>query len=163
MLPMRVDNFLVFGLCRTCAQRCRKNNRKPNPKYNCPHFSDQQRGFTTTVTTLELQFALNAGYKVTKVYRAYDWEDCRKDWDQELFRPYMQKLMKLKYHAEGWPAKCTETGISEEEQQRRKKQFMDDVYAKFEIVLEPDQIAPNPGMRYVVKLMINSLWGRSVD
>ena len=158
-MPMRVDKFLVFGLCRTCAMKSRKNNNnKPNPAYECPHFSDKERGFVTTATTMELKWALRCGYKITKVYRAYEWE--RNQFDHRLFHPYMRELMKLKYQAEGWPANCREEGIDEVERERRKLQFMDEVFDAFEIRLEPDKMVPNPGMRYVVKLMINSLWGR---
>lgn len=56
VLPSRVDNYLMFSGCKTCARELRGCGKKPD--YQCPHFSDQERGDSVTITTLELEMAL---------------------------------------------------------------------------------------------------------
>ncbi|KAL3084252.1 hypothetical protein niasHS_009740 [Heterodera schachtii] len=62
--------------------------------------------------------------------------------------------------ASGYPAKCLEDGISEEEREERQQQHIDNCYAKSKVRLEAARIKPNPGLRYIAKLCLNSLWGR---
>lgn len=67
VLPINVNGFLVFATCHSCAKK--SNDGLVKLDYNCPHFEDAERGFVDTVTTLELAMALEAGYRVTKIYR----------------------------------------------------------------------------------------------
>lgn len=61
VLPNRLDNFLLFPLCSSCAKKMQgKNKKKPN--YQCKHFKDEERGFTTTIPTIELGMALDVSF-----------------------------------------------------------------------------------------------------
>jgi len=71
---------------------------RANRKYNkeighewCPH-KDDERGFVSTTCSVELELALKKGYRVTKVYSIYHWEQ----WSDTLLRPYVQDMMCLK-------------------------------------------------------------------
>jgi hypothetical protein len=60
--------------------------------------------------------------------------------------------MKYKEEASGWPDNVT----SDEDKQKHVDQFFD----LEGIRLNPDNIKKNPGMRSVMKLILNSLWGK---
>lgn len=68
--------------------------------------------------------------------------------------------MKLKYEAEGWPRECLQNDISEEERENRKQNYIETAWRLYGIRLDPAKIIKNPGMRYIAKLGLNSLWGR---
>ncbi|KAL3107684.1 hypothetical protein niasHT_011697 [Heterodera trifolii] len=157
VLPYRLTNRTLFPLCRTCSEMYPRG--LIDPEYNCDHFEDSERGFSTTVTHIELEAALRSGYRVTHVYRAYIWPlAC--DWSDGLFHSYLLKFLKMKFEASGYPASCTEAGISEEESGRRKQAHIDKAKQKDQVDLEADRIKHNPGLRYLSKLCLNSLWGR---
>ncbi|KAL3117656.1 hypothetical protein niasHT_004321 [Heterodera trifolii] len=157
VLPYRLTNRTLFPLCRTCSEMYPRG--LIDPEYNCDHFEDSERGFSTTVTHIELEAALRSGYRVTHVYRAYIWRlAC--DWSDGLFHSYLLKFLKMKFEASGYPASCTEAGISEEESERRKQDHIDKAKQKDQVDLEADRIKHNPGLRYLSKLCLNSLWGR---
>ncbi|KAL3084171.1 hypothetical protein niasHT_039297 [Heterodera trifolii] len=157
VLPYRLNNRTLFPLCRTCSEMYPRG--LIDPEYNCDHFEDSERGFSTTVTHIELEAALRSWYKVTHVYRAYIWPlAC--DWSNGLFHSYLLKFLKMKFEASGYPASCTEAGISEVESERRKQEHIDKAKQKAQVDLEADRIKHNPGLRYLSKLCLNSLWGR---
>ncbi|KAL3104405.1 hypothetical protein niasHS_000143 [Heterodera schachtii] len=157
VLPYRLNNRTLFPLCRTCSEMYPRG--LIDPEYNCDHFEDSERGFSTTVTHIELEAALRSWYKVTHVYRAYIWPlAC--DWSNGLFHSYLLKFLKMKFEASGYPASCTEAGISEDESARRKQDHIDKAKQKAHVHLEADRIKHNPGLRYLSKLCLNSLWGR---
>ncbi|KAL3093933.1 hypothetical protein niasHT_027261 [Heterodera trifolii] len=157
VLPHRNSKRTLFPLCCTCAKIY--PNGLIDPNYNCPHFSDKERGFSTSVTHIELEMALRSGYKVTHVYRAYIWRFAC-DWSDSLFHSYMNKFLKIKFEASGYPAPCREAGIDEEERERRQHDYINKPWAGNKVCLEPNNITPNPGLRYLSKLCLNSLWGR---
>ncbi|KAL3098458.1 hypothetical protein niasHS_000050 [Heterodera schachtii] len=157
VIPVRMNNRTLFMLCRRCSEMYPKG--LVDPDYNCPHFEDHERGFSTTITHIELEAALRAGYRITRVFSAYVWRlSC--DWSDSLFHSYLFKFLKIKEEASGYPAKCLEDGISEEEREERQQQHIDNCYAKSKVRLEAARIKPNPGFRYIAKLCLNSLWGR---
>ncbi|KAL3079387.1 hypothetical protein niasHT_036376 [Heterodera trifolii] len=138
VLPHRNSKRTLFPLCRTCAKIY--PNGLIDPNYNCPHFSDKERGFSTSVTHIELEMALRSGYKVTHVYRAYIWRFAC-DWSDSLFHSYMNKFLKIQFEASGYPAPCRKAGIDEEERERRQHDYINKPWAGN-------------------KLCLNSLWGR---
>ncbi|KAL3089249.1 hypothetical protein niasHS_006970 [Heterodera schachtii] len=157
VIPVRMNNRTLFMLCRRCSEMYPKG--LVDPDYNCPHFDDHERGFSTTITHIELEAALSAGYRVTRVFSAYVWRHTC-DWSDSLFHSYLFKFLKIKEEASGYPSKCLEDGISEEEREQRQQQHIDNCYAKSKVRLEAARIKPNPGLRYIAKLCLNSLWGR---
>ncbi|KAL3107544.1 hypothetical protein niasHT_014004 [Heterodera trifolii] len=157
VLPRRTNIRTLFPLCRTCSEIY--PNGKVDPNYNCPHFDEAERGFSTTVVHFELEAALRAGYKVTHIYSVYIWP-LSSDWSETLFHPYLNKFLKIKFEASGYPANCCEEGINEEELEQRKQSYINNPWDGNKVLLNPNEIKPNPGLRYVSKLCLNSLWGR---
>ncbi|KAL3115698.1 hypothetical protein niasHT_013256 [Heterodera trifolii] len=157
VIPMRHNNRTLFPLCRKCAEMYPKG--LVDDGYNCPHFEDAERGFSTTIPHIELEAALRSGYRVTHVYRAYVWPlYC--DWSNGLFHSYLNKFLRIKFEASGFPADCAAADIDEEERERRKEQYINNPWKGCTVQLDANNIKPNPGMRYLSKLCLNSLWGR---
>ena len=56
--PVNSNGKLIFGLCRTCCEQEKKEK--------CVH-STKERQFLSTWCTPEVEFAVNAGYRILKV------------------------------------------------------------------------------------------------
>ena len=92
------------------------------------------------------------------LHRAYEWpEKSCQQWDDELIRHYIRKMMAVKYHASGWPPHCIDPNLSEEERQASQKAHMDEAFQRYGIKLDPAKMIPNPGLRYLAKLCLNRL------
>ena len=89
VIPERVESTLMFALCITCAKKQNKN---------CCH-NDKRRGWTATVTSIELREALRCGYRVTRCYRIWNFEQ-----QECLFSDYVRTFRKIKVEASGYPA-----------------------------------------------------------
>ncbi|KAL3084402.1 hypothetical protein niasHS_008557 [Heterodera schachtii] len=149
VLPYRLNNRTLFPLCRTCSEMYPRG--LIDPEYNCNHFEDSERGFSTTVTHIELEAALRSWYKVTHVYRAYIWPlAC--DWSNGLFHSY---LLNKRISGVLYGGGDQRGGVA-----RRKQDHIDKAKQKAHVHLEADRIKHNPGLRYLSKLCLNSLWGR---
>lgn len=61
--------------------------------------------------------------------------------------------------ASGWPQEIHNPEISEEERQKLKQKYLEKARIHG-VELDPNNIKPNPGMRTLAKLVLNSLWGR---
>ena len=68
VLPMKIDEQLIFGCCYKCARQFQKNNTRR--AHECQH-SDRERAFVPTVTHIELEEALRNGYRVDRFLRAW--------------------------------------------------------------------------------------------
>lgn len=145
VIPYKTDDFLLFPLCRSCVNLYSKQNSRKLEQ--CTH-QGLARGFISTISSIELDLALTKGYVVTKFYSAYNY----KDWTTTLFKEYVQKFLKIKTEADGWPA----SAATDEEKNFYLKTFRD----KFNIELNPEKIKRNSSLRYCAKLALNSLWGR---
>lgn len=66
VIPMKVDERLLFPLCRTCAKTKRKDAQHRQPDYMCKH-TDDERSFLCTITHNELNKALDRGYVVSYI------------------------------------------------------------------------------------------------
>lgn len=95
------------------------------------------------VPTPELHLALEHGYKVTRVYWYYHF-----DQSTELFKGYMRTFIKMKVEASGMPA-----GVDWEEFDRNHREMLG-------IHLDRAKVKKNPALRTGVKLLCNSLWGK---
>ena len=146
MLPVKFDNErLLFPLCRACAIYYRKRNSKDAPL--CSH-SDEERSFNVTVTHLELNLALSEGYRVTRVYRVWEWTE----FDDSLFNRYVREMVTLKVTSSGWPG-----GVTTPE---AKKAYIRENQRRYGITIDPSKVEWNPGDRELAKLRLNTLWGR---
>ena len=92
--------------------------------------------------------AIEKGYVVLNLHEVWHWEET----SDELFKEYVNTFLKIKQEASGYPSDC----VTDEQKQR----YIDLYYEREGIRLDPDNIKYNPGLRYLAKLMLNSLWGK---
>lgn len=146
VLPMKIKGKLFFTLCQKCAE---KNISK------CNH-NDSQRCLEGTWVSVEIMEAIRQGYKIIKIYEVWHYSNSEK-YDKStksggIFTSYVNTFLKYKQEASGLPDNVT----TNEEIQL----YIDEYYEKEGILLEKENIAKNPGLRSVMKLMLNSFWGR---
>jgi hypothetical protein len=162
---------LLFGLCRTCMERleakCTHNkSTKCSPgciakmcvncketrqimKRNCQHchqqrnldctHSDSERAITGFWTTAELNKALEKDYKIDKIYAVLHFENTSTD----LWKEYIRRFMKIKLETS--PFTCDEKEYGD-----KARQFG----------IELGELKENPGLRFIAKICLNSLWGK---
>ncbi|KAL1280041.1 hypothetical protein QQF64_014641 [Cirrhinus molitorella] len=140
ILPIRCSGKLMFPLCRTCAEE--QCNVLP-----CTH-TDDERAILGTWVSLELLKAIEKGYVVVKVYEVWHFSQ-RSD---RLFCDYVKTFLQFKQQASGYPSDV----VTESD----KMSYIEDYHKKEGIKLDAEKIAHNPAQRSVMKLLLNSLWGR---
>ena len=162
---------LMFGLCRTCMDRliikckhaikakcspdcnkkhcvnCKEATQKK--KDNCPtcyeernsdcKHSDSERAITGFWTTTELKKAIEKGYQIDQIYEVLHFEKTSTD----LWKDYIKKFMKIKLETS--PFNC-----SEEDYREKARKFG----------IELEKLEENPGLRFIAKICLNSLWGK---
>jgi len=146
VLPIKMNNRLLFPTCFTCAKEYPKGAVFAN--YSCSH-SDNERGWVSSCTSIELNAALEEGYSVTKLFRVYEYEES----DDALFRSYMAEFIAEKIHSSGFDASIK--GKPELE-----AKFIRECEEMFGILVERARMQPNKGKRALAKLAVNNLWGR---
>ena len=128
----------MFPLCKTCADTLNQNP--------CTH-TDQERAILGTWCHVELMKAIEKGYQVLEIHEVWHWEETT----NELFKDYVNMYLKRKQEASGYPKHC----VTDEQKQR----YIDEYYEHEGIRLDPNKIEYNSGLRWLAKLMLNSLWG----
>ena len=128
----------MFPLCKTCADTLNQNP--------CTH-TDEERAILSTWCHVELMKAIEKGYEVLEIHEVWHWEET----SNELFSGYVNTFLKLKQEASGYPKHC----VTDEQKQR----YIDEYYEHEGVRLDPNKIRYNSGLRWVAKLMLNSLWG----
>jgi hypothetical protein len=83
VIPIRCDKRMLFCLCFRCATTFKKKNSKTD--YKCPH-TDEERAFTSTITSIELSEALKQKYVVTQFYRAWEYTK----FSDNIFKDYVR-------------------------------------------------------------------------
>lgn len=69
-----------------------------------------------------------------------------------LFTSMMNKFIKIKQEASGWPKDCcTDT---------EKNHYIQEFFKREDVKLKFENIIENPGLRSLAKLMLNSFWGK---
>ncbi|KAL3080128.1 hypothetical protein niasHS_013800 [Heterodera schachtii] len=145
VLPVKIDERLLFCCCHHCATMFRKKStRRP---HKCSH-TDAQRSFTGSYTHIELERALEHGYKIDRLWRAWHYDE----WSDQIFKDYVRLLIKLKIESSGFPE-----GVSSVVQKQR---YADEYRRIYEVDIELENVKKNPGLRFIAKLMLNSLWGK---
>ncbi|KAH7712452.1 hypothetical protein AAVH_20196, partial [Aphelenchoides avenae] len=149
LLPYRTESSgrLVFPLCARCAEECNQTRK-------CRH-SEEHRGWIAAYTHCELNKALELGYVVTDVFEAYHYEEDQ--WaslhnGNGLFDGYVNAFLKLKVEASGWPSDI----LTEEEQIAFAERYLQ----QEGIELDRSTVGYNEGLRFIAKLLLNSLWGK---
>ncbi|XP_048850900.1 uncharacterized protein LOC125719998 isoform X2 [Brienomyrus brachyistius] len=139
VLPYRSGGKLMFTLCRTC---CETETRGV-----CNH-TDEQRALSGTWCSIEINKAVEKGYKIAKIYEVWHFPD-RTD---TLFADYINTHLKGKQEASGYPSwvKSAED----------KERYIQTYFEKEGIRLNPENIGVNKVKRQISKLFLNSLWGK---
>ena len=148
VLPYRhPDGKLMFPLCTKCA-----DSYKQTP---CTH-TDEQRSWTGTWATIEVQHAVSKGYRLLKIHEVWHFERTTKYSPNEpgsgLFADYVNRFIKIKQEASGLPA-----GIETEE---AIQTYLEEFQEREGVVMDREKIALNSGLRFTAKLFLNSLWGK---
>ncbi|XP_074596429.1 uncharacterized protein LOC141857628 [Brevipalpus obovatus] len=138
ILPTRISKKLVFTLCKTCAESCTET---------CAH-NEKDRSLVGTWTTVELQAALVHGYRILDIFEVLHYKES----SSTIFSGYIDKFLKIKHESSGWPQWCTDEGS--------KERFIQDVMDREDIKLDESNIMKNPALRFIAKLLLNSLWGK---
>ena len=139
VLPYRTKENLMFPLCKTCVDTLNQNP--------CTH-ADQERAILGTWCHVELKKAIEKGYEVLKIHEVWHWEQTT----DKLFKEYVDTFLKMKQQASGYPPGC----VTDEQKQR----YVEEYEQHEGIKLNSEEIEYNPGLRYLAKLLLNSLWGK---
>ena len=147
VLPLKCNGKLKFPLCYKCA--CNENE-------DMSTCLDNDRMFTHTYCTPELEVAINMGYTIIQIHEVLHWQETEMynpvTKEGGLFTQYINTFLKLKQESSGYPQNVK----SEEE-----KQAYIDQYLEHEgILLDKECIDKNPGLRSLSKLALNSFYGK---
>ncbi|XP_018574534.1 uncharacterized protein LOC108913464 [Anoplophora glabripennis] len=140
-----MNNKLLFVLCRTCGEQMNKGE--------CQH-SDEERALTGTWIVDEVRKAVEKGYRLLEIREIWSYQIDQYDKVAKtggLFTSMMNKFVKVKQQACGWPAHCTT-----DEKERYIEQFLE----REDVKLEFTEILENPRLRSLAKLILNSFWGK---
>ena len=90
VLPQKINNKLIFALCRTCASKQQQEN--------CSH-TDEERALIGTWVTDELKKAVQKGYKVVQIFEVWHWNTVEQ-YDPKtktggLFTEYVNTFLKV--------------------------------------------------------------------
>ena len=146
VLPFRSNNKLVFPLCSKCAV---ENIKK------CNH-SDEERALENTWVILEVLEALKIGYRILKIFEIWNYpkQECYDSVNRTggLFTEYVNTFLKIKQEASGFPA-----WVKTEED---KNKYINEYFEHEGILLSKEKVLPNPGLKALSKLLLNSQWVR---
>ncbi|CAF1035618.1 unnamed protein product [Brachionus calyciflorus] len=141
-----INNKLVFTLCQACAE---ENMSK------CEH-SVERRCFEGTWISLEIEDALDQGYEIVEIYEVWPWEKTalynKETKSGGLFSDYVDMFLKGKQESDGFP----DSAKTREE----KELYIRNYFEREGILLDIDKIEYNKGLRSVMKVLLNSFWGR---
>lgn len=93
-------------------------------------------------SSIELQRAIEVGYKATKIYRSLTFEK-----SDNIFKGYIRNFLKIKTESAGY------SGDDIDDYIKRYNEHCG-------VLLEKDKIKKNPGMKLLAKICLNSLWGK---
>ena len=144
VLPYRTSK-LTFPLCATCVIERQQEQ--------CTH-DDNQRALYGTWTSVEVQKAIQMGYKVLEVYEIYIILSIR----VKSLILYVNTFMKLKQESSGMPKRCLDS--KGEVDKEKLHAYIEEYFEHEGVQLDPDKITYNPGQRTVMKALLNSLWGK---
>ncbi|XP_065219194.1 uncharacterized protein LOC135844777 [Planococcus citri] len=141
VLPVKVNNKLVFALCRTCASE--------ENKFACNH-SDNEREIMGTYTCIELNKAVEKGYQIKEIYEVWAYKSTKYNIQTNsggLFANYINTFLKIKQEASGFPPHVQ----SDDD----KRKFIEEMKLREGVTLDLEKIEPNPGLRSLSKLCLN--------
>lgn len=96
VLPVRIHGKLYFPLCGKCVEKLTEED--------CTH-PDESRQITGTWVSDEIKLALSKGYAIVKIHEIWSYETTQYNGREGgLFVDYINKFLKLKQEASGWPS-----------------------------------------------------------
>jgi len=137
VLPVRINGKTMFPLCEVCA---REQIFK-----DCIHTEDE-RAFIGTWTIIEVQKALEKGYRIKAIYNLIHFPKTSYD----MWKPFIREFYKYKVAAAGYPSYCD----TDEKKLAYRAEF------KKRMNTELPEIKENPGLKALSKLCINNPWGK---
>ena len=146
VLPVKMNSKLMFVLCRTCGE---------NMSYDeCTH-NEKERYLTGTWVIDEILKSIEKGYQILEIFEIWQYDVQRFNsatGDEGLFTAMMNKFIKIKQEASGWPKTC------KTEEERNK--YINEFFEREDVKLDYALILDNPGLRSLAKLILNSFWGK---
>ena len=143
MLPFREKKGekIFYPLCRTCCML--------RQTALCTH-AEEQRSFRGVYTTFELNLAITKGYKVSKCFELWHWDEMSRS--DSLFKGYIETFFKLKLCCEGFPTDVQT--ISD------RVKYCEKLSEANGFVIKPSEVEKNDSLRHVCKAICNNLWGK---
>jgi hypothetical protein len=146
VLPYHANGKLLFPLCASCANSSQET---------CNH-SEAERCLEGTWVSLEINVAIENGYKIEKIYEIWHWSVVEQYNPSTktggLFTAYVNCMLKIKQEATGYPSWV----LSEDDKDRYIREYNE----REGILLDKNNIKPNSGLKALSKLLLNSQWGR---
>ncbi|XP_065203901.1 uncharacterized protein LOC135833993 [Planococcus citri] len=139
-------NSLYPYVNKTCASE--------ENKLACNH-SDNEREIMGTYTCIELNKAVEKGYQIKEIYEVWAYKSTKYNIQTNsggLFVNYINTFLKIKQEASGFPPHVQ----SDDD----KRKFIEEMKLREGVTLDLEKIEPNPGLRSLSKLCLNSLWGK---
>ena len=93
----------MFPLCTQCVKEELEKQWLTRTAV-CTHTAEE-RCITGTWCTPELQKAVDLGYQILKIHEVWHFSENQRK--EGLFADYVNKWLKNKTEASGWPKKCT--------------------------------------------------------
>ena len=143
VLPVRAGGKLTFPLCSKCVQEEQEKALLQRTHY-CTH-TDAQRIIRGTWCTPEINKAIDKGYTLLKIHEV--WNFPANQQQSGLFAEYVNKWLKIKQEASGWPTWC--------QTMEQKRNYIVNYQEREGIRLDISQIVKNPGRKATAKLMLN--------
>eukprot|EP01134_Creolimax_fragrantissima_P001326 CFRG1326T1 len=109
------------------------------------HAFDRRACLYWHLTNMDVDLALERGYRILNVYELHVYESSSSD----LFKEYMQANILLKLQSSLQPDNVQEV--------------IEACANTFDIRVRAEEFRPNPAQRELAKLMINSLWGKCAE
>lgn len=147
ILPIKVHDRLMFVLCMKCAEQL--------INADCPHEDAEERAIKGVWVADELRLAIENGYRILKIFEVWEYQVSQFNPETKIggiFVEYVNKFMKIKTEASGFPLNCNTL--------EEKQNYIQEYFETENIMLDINNIKVNPGLRYIGKTLINSLWGR---
>jgi len=119
------------------------------------HNEDEDRALTGTWVMDEVRLAVEKCYKIREIYEIYEYRVTQfnpKPGEGGLFMDYINKFLKLKAEASGYP--CWVRRPADEER------YIELFWKSEGIRLEKESIKSNAASRDLAKLCLNSMWGK---
>ena len=138
VLPYRAGGKLTFPLCAACVK---EEQEKPwLERTNICCHTDQERTLRGTWATIELQKAVELGYRILKIHEVFHFRE--EDRKVGLFADYVNTWLKIKQESAGWHDECTT---------REEKDAYIDAYKDKEGI-QLEHVAKNPGRKQVAEM-----------